>query len=103
MVISVSVFRGKPTLVDWKTIYAGSCKSNLDSQLITDDLFSDPMQVAAYVGAVNADPRFSDLPSRVKQGALVCVFEDGREPQVVMIGEEELEVSSFILLLLLLQ
>jgi hypothetical protein len=53
------------------------------------------MQVSAYVGAVNADPRFADLPSRVKQGALVCVFEDGREPQVVMIGEEELEVCLF--------
>lgn len=79
--------------MDWKTIYAGSSKSQQDSTLITDDLYSDPVQVSAYVGAVNADPRFSNLPSRVEQGALVCVFEDGRDPQVVTMRGQELEVG----------
>ncbi|EFO23629.2 hypothetical protein LOAG_04860 [Loa loa] len=46
-------------LMDWKTASSGSSK---DTCTGIEKMYNDPMQLAAYVGAVNSDPNFRMLP-----------------------------------------
>jgi hypothetical protein len=55
-------------------------------------LYNDPVQVAAYVAAVNSDPAYSFLPP-IKRAAIVLAYEDGRKCEVIHMGEEDIEVS----------
>jgi hypothetical protein len=46
-------------LIDWKTSTANTKKLNAMS---IDDMYDDPIQLAAYIGAVNSDASFNRLP-----------------------------------------
>uniref|UniRef100_A0A915DC48 PD-(D/E)XK endonuclease-like domain-containing protein n=1 Tax=Ditylenchus dipsaci TaxID=166011 RepID=A0A915DC48_9BILA len=83
-------WEGKLTLVDWKTISGASVKSHREEESNLDDLYGNPAQVAAYVGAVNSDPAFAHLP-KISQAAIVQVFEDGRTANVVHMSEDQIK------------
>lgn len=85
-------FRGELTLVDWKTVNSISEKSRSGEEKLASDLYSNPVQIAAYVAAVNSDPRYNHLPP-IKRAAVVLVYEDGRGVEVVQMGEEDIEVE----------
>lgn len=53
------MFRDALFLMDWKTASSGSSK---DTCKEIEKMYNDPVQVAAYVGAVNSDPNFRMLP-----------------------------------------
>lgn len=61
-------FRDAVFLIDWKTASAGS---NKDINVDLSKMYDDPLQVAAYVGAVNSDPNFSLLPT-VRSNLTIC-------------------------------
>ncbi len=67
-------------LVDWKT--SGKKKSCLR------DTFDNPLQIAAYAGAVNNDERYA--PLRVNRGLIVVAYNDGRPADVIKMGEKQL-------------
>uniref|UniRef100_A0A914RPW7 Uncharacterized protein n=1 Tax=Parascaris equorum TaxID=6256 RepID=A0A914RPW7_PAREQ len=54
-------------------------------------MYDGPLQVAAYVGAVNSDPNFSSLPT-ITNGAVIIAKEDGRAAHVAEMGFHDLEV-----------
>lgn len=88
-----TIFSGELTLVDWKTINAQSEKSRSEGEKTTSDLYSNPVQIAAYVAAVNSDPAYAFLPP-IKRAAVVLTYEDGRGVEIVSMGEEDIEVTS---------
>lgn len=45
--------------MDWKTSSSGSKK---EQSSVLSTMYNDPLQIAAYIGAVNSDPVYSDLP-----------------------------------------
>ncbi|KAI6238249.1 hypothetical protein M3Y99_00724300 [Aphelenchoides fujianensis] len=81
---------GELTLVDWKTVNSESTKSSSSEQKLPADLYDNPVQLAAYVASVNCSPLFSDLPL-IKQAAVVLVYEDGRDVEVVKVNAEQIE------------
>uniref|UniRef100_A0A915B5N9 Mitochondrial genome maintenance exonuclease 1 n=2 Tax=Parascaris univalens TaxID=6257 RepID=A0A915B5N9_PARUN len=74
-------------LVDWKTASTGSTK---DINIELSKMYDGPLQVAAYVGAVNSDPNFSSLPT-ITNGAVIIAKEDGRAAHVAEMGFHDLE------------
>ncbi|VDN07836.1 unnamed protein product [Thelazia callipaeda] len=46
-------------LMDWKTVSSGSTKDNC---VEIEKMYNDPLQLAAYIGAVNSDSNFKTLP-----------------------------------------
>lgn len=85
-------FSGELTLVDWKTVNKTSGKSNSTTEKLTSDLYSNPIQIAAYVAAVNSDPAYKSFPT-IKRAAIVLAYEDGRGVEVVSMNEDDIEVS----------
>jgi hypothetical protein len=83
---------GELTLVDWKTINSVSEKSRSGEEKLASDLYSNPVQIAAYVAAVNSHPAYDFLPP-IKRAAIVLAYEDGRGVEVVQMGEEDIEVK----------
>ncbi|KHN75547.1 Mitochondrial genome maintenance exonuclease 1 [Toxocara canis] len=73
-------------LIDWKTASVGSSK---DANVQLSKMYGDPLQVAAYVGAVNSDPNFSNLPT-IRNGAVIVAKEDGSTAQVAEMGFNDL-------------
>jgi hypothetical protein len=80
------------TLVDWKTVNSSSEKSQAYGEKSTSDLYSNPVQIAAYVAAVNAHPSFANLPP-IKRAAVVLAYEDGRDVELVSMNEDDIEVG----------
>uniref|UniRef100_A0A7E4VA95 PDDEXK_1 domain-containing protein n=1 Tax=Panagrellus redivivus TaxID=6233 RepID=A0A7E4VA95_PANRE len=79
---------GEPTLVDWKTASAASVKSSGDTSL--ENLYGNPIQIAAYINAVNTDPAWKHLP-KITRGAVVLAFEDGRPAQIVKLEANDVK------------
>lgn len=57
--VALNIFRDTLFLMDWKTASSGSSK---DTCTEIEKMYNDPLQLAAYVGAVNSDPNFCMLP-----------------------------------------
>uniref|UniRef100_A0A914CEA8 PD-(D/E)XK endonuclease-like domain-containing protein n=1 Tax=Acrobeloides nanus TaxID=290746 RepID=A0A914CEA8_9BILA len=85
---------GIPTLVDWKTINALSDKSMKGTIMRPGDLYNNPVQIAAYVAAVNSnsDGEFVKTcgDELIKQGAVILAFETGQEYQMAQLDADEL-------------
>ncbi|KAH7727971.1 hypothetical protein AAVH_04215 [Aphelenchoides avenae] len=82
---------GEPTLVDWKTVTSrGKTPSEAAPETELSELYANPVQLAAYIGAVNSDPEFERYPI-IRQGAVIRGFEDGRPGEIVMMREEQIE------------
>jgi len=70
-------------LVDWKT--SEKVKNNVS------DLYDNPLQVAAYMGALNRDERYSHL-GNICNGAVVVVYNSGYPAMVHMFNQEQMEM-----------
>jgi len=70
-------------LVDWKTSEKVKNKAS--------DLYDNPLQLAAYMGALNRDERYSHL-GNLNNGAVVVVYNSGYPAMVHMFNQEEMEM-----------
>jgi len=72
--------KGALVLIDWKT--SNKKKRDLKST------FDAPLQLAAYAGAVNADP---NLPFTVQSGLIVVVHNSGEPAGVLTVARHQIE------------
>jgi hypothetical protein len=79
---------GEPTVADWKTVSTASYKHHGVNDLRR--LYGVPLQVVAYIVSINTDPDYASIP-KIKQGAVVLAYEDGRPAEAVIIHENELK------------
>ncbi|CAD5223631.1 unnamed protein product [Bursaphelenchus okinawaensis] len=82
---------GDLTLVDWKTINKESAKSQATEAQTPQDLFSNPLQLAAYVSAVNCSSLYPELPT-IKKAAIVLAYEDRDDVEVVKMDLESIQL-----------
>merc|ERR1712155_96929 len=64
----VAVINNTITLIDWKT--SEKVKNNVKA------LYDNPLQLAAYIGAMNQDERYASL-GNITSGAVVVVYNSG--------------------------
>ena len=69
----------KVILIDWKT----SKKQKLKLR----HTFDAPIQIAAYVGALNHDPRY---PFQIENAMIAVVYNDGSEANLIHMDKKEL-------------
>uniref|UniRef100_A0A0M3J4Z8 Mitochondrial genome maintenance exonuclease 1 (inferred by orthology to a C. elegans protein) n=1 Tax=Anisakis simplex TaxID=6269 RepID=A0A0M3J4Z8_ANISI len=55
-------YRDALLVIDWKTASSGSSKDTMVEMELAK-MYNDPLQVAAYIGAINSDMKFSHLPT----------------------------------------
>ena len=67
-------------LIDWKT--SQKPKRSLLST------FDNPLQIAAYIGALNHDPNY---PFQINQGMIVVAYNNGDEANVLSMNKKSLE------------
>jgi len=70
--IDTTRYKDQLLLIDWKT--AEREKNRVE------DLYDNPIQLAAYLGAINQDPRYSELGNLTS--AAVCVVHNSGIPAV---------------------
>ncbi|XP_034947470.1 mitochondrial genome maintenance exonuclease 1-like [Chelonus insularis] len=75
----VAHYRGNLCLIDWK-------KSDKIKTLSTT--YDLPLQLSAYVGALNSDPNY---PFKVKMAVLAIAYSGGQPPSVFEFSEEKLQ------------
>jgi len=78
----VAVLGDTVMLVDWKT--SEKVKNRVS------DLYDNPLQLAAYMGALNRDERYSHL-GNIINGAVVVVYNSGYPAMVHMFNQKEME------------
>ena len=67
-------------LIDWKT--------SQKQKLSVSSTFDNPLQIAAYIGAFNHDPRY---PLQIEEGLIVVVYNNGRPANVLPLKQKSLE------------
>ena len=77
----VAIINNTLTLIDWKT--SEKVKNNVRA------LYDNPLQLAAYIGAVNRDERYSSL-GNITSGAVVVVYNSGYPAMTYTFSEEQL-------------
>lgn len=80
----VAVLGDTVCLVDWKT--SEKTKHDIKS------LYDAPLQLAAYIGAVNADPSYRSV-GQLRAGAIVVAYNSGYPAAIHRLGEKELAES----------
>ncbi|XP_042228150.1 uncharacterized protein LOC121870392 [Homarus americanus] len=78
----VGSYRGTPVLIEWKT--SSKAKLSLKS------MFDDPLQVVAYLGALNFDSNYK-LPHHVETAMLVVAYDTGLPAHVHTLKKEDCE------------
>ncbi|XP_046445847.1 mitochondrial genome maintenance exonuclease 1-like isoform X1 [Daphnia pulex] len=73
----VCKYKDNLVVVEWKT--SQRTKSTLQ------DAYDDPIQIAAYIGAINADERY---PLRVENALLVVAYPTGRPANVLTLDKK---------------
>ncbi|OQV18107.1 putative Mitochondrial genome maintenance exonuclease 1 [Hypsibius exemplaris] len=79
---SVVSLEGQQCLVEWKT-----STTKADTVLA---LQSNPVQVAAYLGALNFDRKFADRKLQLRTGAVVVAYESGEPASVVRLDYDKI-------------
>jgi len=85
---AVLIYKDSLILVDWKTASLLTTKQKMAEREPSNEidelkgLYGAPMQIAAYVGAFNADPTYASLP-KIQRGAIVLANENGSEARVI--------------------
>lgn len=77
----VARYEKKPMAIDWKT--STREKPNLS------DLYDNPIQVVAYMGALNYDPHHN---FQVKNAAIVVAYEDGKSADVHILSSVDIKI-----------
>jgi len=75
----VARYKDQLVLIDWKT--AEKEKNRVE------DLYDNPLQLAAYLGAINRDPRYSELGNLTS--AAVCVVYNSGLPAVTHVFDSD--------------
>lgn len=70
----IAMYRDMLVLIDWKT--------SKQPRPLLKFTYDDPLQVAAYMGAVNADPYYKKKYGEVRHGMLVVAYPTGRPAHV---------------------
>jgi mitochondrial genome maintenance exonuclease 1 len=66
---------GQQSVVEWKT--SSTRKDTIEA------LYDNPIQVAAYLGAINFDENFADRKLQVSNGAVIVAYNSGEPASVV--------------------
>ena len=77
----VAVINNTLTLIDWKT--SERVKNSKKA------LYDNPLQLAAYIGAINQDPAYESL-GNITQGAVVVVYNTGYPAMIHVFNEQQL-------------
>jgi len=75
----VARYKDQLVLIDWKTAEKEKNRA--------EDLYDNPLQLAAYLGAINRDPRYSELGNLTS--AAVCVVYNSGLPAVTHVFDSE--------------
>ena len=77
----VAVINNTVTLIDWKT--SEKVKNSAAA------LYDNPLQLAAYIGAINTDPRYEGLGS-ISHGAVVTIYNSGYPAMLHTFDQDQL-------------
>ncbi|XP_058792600.1 mitochondrial genome maintenance exonuclease 1-like [Phymastichus coffea] len=77
----VAVYRDELCVIDWKK--SDKTKSTISST------YDAPLQLAAYIGAINSDPNY---PFQLKKGLVVVAYMSGKPAEVHEIEESSLQL-----------
>ncbi|ODN00817.1 Mitochondrial genome maintenance exonuclease 1 [Orchesella cincta] len=75
----VAEFRNRLVLIDWKT-------SQKPKPLVSMT-YDTPLQIAAYIGAINYDPKYS---LKINDGMIVVAYEDGSSCQTFLLNSVDI-------------
>ncbi|CAL8099626.1 unnamed protein product [Orchesella dallaii] len=75
----VAEFRNRLVLIDWKT-------SQKPKPLVSMT-YDTPLQIAAYIGAINYDPKYS---LKIDDGMIVVAYEDGSSCQTFLLNSTDI-------------
>ncbi|CAG7716263.1 unnamed protein product, partial [Allacma fusca] len=78
----IAQFRDKLVLVDWK--------SSEKPKPVVAMTYDTPLQIAAYIGAVNEDPNYS---IKIREGLIVVAYQNGNICETFFLTENDVKVA----------